>query len=111
MEDKNIEFIKMDEGEAEAAKSFIITQLDEYVLPYIYEKNLMFSSEKGSIYSEYLSISASASALLPSYADKSQNSESKKAELDSQLRELYIRTKNLVTRVLEEQSMGSSKKL
>ena len=56
MEEKNIEFIKMDEGEAEAAKSFIITQLDEYVLPYIYEKNLMFSSEKGSIYSEYLSI-------------------------------------------------------
>ena len=46
-----------------------------------------------------------------SYADKSQNSESKKAELDSQLRELYIRTKNLVTRVSEEQSMGSSKKL
>ena len=36
MEEKNIEFIKMDEGEAEAAKSFIITQLDEYVLPYIY---------------------------------------------------------------------------
>lgn len=111
MVDKNIEFIKMDEGEVEAAKSFIITQLDEYVLPYIYEKNLMFSSEKGSIYSEYLSISASSSALLSSYADKSQDSESKKAELDLELKELYTRTKNLVTRVSEEQSMGSTMKL
>lgn len=111
MPDKNIEFIKMEEGEVEAAKSFIITQLDEYVLPYIYEKNLMFSSEKGSIYSEYLSISASANALLSSYADKTQDSESKKAELDSELKELYIRTKNLVARVSEEQSIGSSMKL
>lgn len=107
MEEKNINFINMDEGEIDAARTFIITQLDEYVLPYIYEKNLMFSSEKGSIYNEYLSIASSANSLLSSYNDKDTNEETKKTELNEQLKNLYERTKELVARVSQEQNMGS----
>lgn len=107
MEEKKVEFIKFDEGEIEAAKTFIITQLDEFVLPYIYEKNLMFSSEKESIYSEYLDISSSINDLLSSYNDKTIDEESKKRQLNSQLKDLYLRTKKLVSKITQEQEMGN----
>ena len=50
--DNNIKLNNISESELEGVKQFIKTQLDEMVLPYIYEKKLMLLDNNNKIHIE-----------------------------------------------------------
>lgn len=105
MENKE-EIIKLKnitEAGLDGVKSFIITQLDEMVLPFIYKNDLMFSDDNNSIYQEYLKINSDINNLYIIYSDESISLVDKKAQVNNLIVELYRRTKDLIVKVsLEE---------
>lgn len=97
----------INEAVLDGVKSFIITQLDEMVLPFIYKNELMFS-DINSIYQEYLRINADINNLYIIYSDKSINLVDKKAQINDWVVELYKRTKDLIVKVsLEEKKTNN----
>lgn len=103
--DNDIKLENITEAGLDGVKKFIIAQLDELVLPYIYKNDLMFSNDKNSIYQEYLNINSSLNNLFIVYSDESIDLSNKKIIVNDMIVELYTRTKNLIIKV----SLGEKK--
>lgn len=97
--DNNIKLNNISESELEGVKQFIKTQLDEMVLPYIYEKKLMILDKNNKIYQEYLCINADTAKLFKIFNDISLTAEQKKNQINELLINLYSRTKDLIINV------------
>lgn len=102
--DNNIKLNNISESELEGVKQFIKTQLDEMVLPYIYEKKLMLLDNNNKIYKEYLGINADTNKLLKIFNDISLNSEQKKNQINELIINLYSRTKDLIINVSNDEN-------
>ena len=102
--DNNIKLNNISESELEGVKQFIKTQLDEMVLPYIYEKKIMFLDKNNKVYQEYLNINTDLDKLLKIFTDSSLTSEQKKNQINESLMDLYSRTKSLIINVSNEQN-------
>ena len=102
--DNDIRLNNISESELEGVKQFIKTQLDEMVLPYIYEKKLMLLDKNNKVYQEYLGINADTDKLLKIFNDVSLTSEQKKNQINKSLINLYSRTKDLIINVSNDQN-------
>lgn len=99
MENEDIKFNEFSENEIEGSKNFLKVQLDEMVLPYIYENKLMLFDRNNDVYQEYIKISADSEKLSKIYADETLNPQEKNNQLNELLKELYTRTKKLIISV------------
>ena len=97
--DNNIKLNNISESELEGVKQFIKTQLDEMVLPYIYENKLMLVDRENKVYQEYLGINVDIERMFKISADESMSQEEKKEQINNLLMELYTRTKKLIISV------------
>lgn len=106
--DNKIKLNNISENELEGAKHFLKMQLDEMVLPYIYEKKLMQVNKRNRIYQEYLEINVDIEKMFKIYDNTSINKEEKKEQINELLMELYQRTKNLIINVSQEKNKESA---
>jgi len=104
--DNSIKLDNISVNELEGVKQFIKTQLDEMVLPYIYENKLMLVDRENKVYQEYLGINVDIEKMFKIYANESISQEEKKEQINNLLMDLYTRTKNLIISV----STGQNKK-
>lgn len=102
----DIKLDHIDESKLEGVRDFITTELNERVLPFIYEHNLMFAPQS-DIYSEYLAISNAADKLVRTPGVTTGNAASDQA-INASVAELYNRTKKLILAVIEEQKKSKS---
>ena len=97
------------ENELNGIKDFIKVQLDEQVLPYIYEKKLILLDRANPIYQEYLDINSNIDILFKIYNEVSLNNEQKKEKINGVLKDLYSRTKNLIIEVYSKEQDNEKK--
>lgn len=90
----------------EGVKEFFITQLDEFVLPYIYKNKLMFLDNPDSIYQEYLSISVDINNLSIIFSNTELDKDNKNKLINDTLVALYNRLKKLIIRIDNEKNIN-----
>lgn len=110
METKNdsIKLNSMSEAELEGVREFIKVQLDEMVLPYIYENKLMLLDKNNKIYQDYLKLNVDVDKLLEIYNEESLSEEQKRSKINDLLVNLYTETKELVVSVSKKKTLITS---
>ena len=97
-DDKKIIIENITEGTLEDVKYFLISQLDEMVLPYIYQKRLPLVDVENPIYQEYANINADINGMMNIFRAQ-LSEEEKKQKINDLVKNLYQRTKRLIINV------------